>query len=217
MTEIINITDRERAKDRLIAQLSAGRDALAARLDKVLSDLAQAPTTLSVAKSIAAEQADDPSLWFVATTATEAHLQHALRHLAAAVEGTLVSSAKRLPLVQATAPREIWLQVSDDAEHSAEPFPTDHDGIAWAKDAALMCAVPYVRADLAQAQPAPAQRLSDMQIADCAATIRPYPKELAEVPAEQVIAFVRAIEAALIAAPKDGGSPAFGEAGRTTG
>lgn len=38
MTEIVNITDRERAKDRLIAQLSAGRDALAARLDKVLSD-----------------------------------------------------------------------------------------------------------------------------------------------------------------------------------
>ncbi len=94
MTEIVNITDRERAKDRLIAQLSAGRDALAARLDKVRADLAQAPTTLSVAKSIAAEQADDPSLWFVATTATEAHLQHALRHLAAAVEGTLVSSAQ---------------------------------------------------------------------------------------------------------------------------
>jgi len=70
--------------------------------------------------------------------------------------------AQRLPLVQATAPREIWLQVSDDAEHSAEPFPTDNDGITWAKDAALMCAVPYVRADLAQAQPAPAQRLSDV-------------------------------------------------------
>jgi predicted transcriptional regulator len=67
MTEIVNITDRERAKDRLIAQLSA-------------------------AKSIAAAQADDPSLWFVATTATEAHLQHALRHLAAVVEGTLVST-----------------------------------------------------------------------------------------------------------------------------
>ena len=58
----------------------------------VRADLAQVQPTLSVAQSIAAEQADDPSLWFVATTATEAHLQHALRHLAAAVEGTLVST-----------------------------------------------------------------------------------------------------------------------------
>lgn len=38
MTEIVNITDRELAKDRLIVQLAQGRDALAARLDKVLSD-----------------------------------------------------------------------------------------------------------------------------------------------------------------------------------
>jgi len=33
MTEIVNITDRERAKDRLIAQLSEGRDALAERVE----------------------------------------------------------------------------------------------------------------------------------------------------------------------------------------
>lgn len=65
---------------------------LACEVRYVRADLAQVQPTLSVAQSIAAEQADDPSLWFVATTATEAHLQHALRHLAAAVEGTLVST-----------------------------------------------------------------------------------------------------------------------------
>jgi hypothetical protein len=41
----------------------------------------------SAARTIAAEQAEDEGLWFVATTATEAHLQAALRRLTAAVEG----------------------------------------------------------------------------------------------------------------------------------
>lgn len=61
--------------------------------------------------------------------------------------------AQPLTLVQATAPREIWLQISDEAEHSAEPFPTDHEGITWCQDSVLTCEVKYVRADLA-AQPA---------------------------------------------------------------
>ena len=39
------------------------------------------------ARAIAAEQSYDPSLWFVATTVTEAHLQAAVRRLTAAVEG----------------------------------------------------------------------------------------------------------------------------------
>lgn len=34
------------------------------------------------------EQAEDESLWFVAESITEAHLQDALRRLTAAVEGT---------------------------------------------------------------------------------------------------------------------------------
>jgi len=38
--------------------------------------------------------------------------------------------------------------------------------------------------------------LTDEQIADCATTIKPYPMELAVVPAEQVVAFARAIERA---------------------
>jgi hypothetical protein len=41
----------------------------------------------SAAQAIAAEQAEDTGLWFVAETATEAHLQAALRRLTAAVEG----------------------------------------------------------------------------------------------------------------------------------
>ena len=39
------------------------------------------------ARAIAAEQAEDTGLWFVAETATEAHLQAALRRLTEAVEG----------------------------------------------------------------------------------------------------------------------------------
>jgi len=41
----------------------------------------------SAARAIADEQSYDNGLWFVATTATEAHLQAALRRLTAAVEG----------------------------------------------------------------------------------------------------------------------------------
>ncbi len=42
---------------------------------------------LVAARKIAAEQAEDEGLWFEATTATEAYLQHALRTLTRAVEG----------------------------------------------------------------------------------------------------------------------------------
>ena len=42
----------------------------------------------SAAAAIAAEQSWDTGLWFVATTASEAHLQAALRRLTVAVEGT---------------------------------------------------------------------------------------------------------------------------------
>jgi hypothetical protein len=39
------------------------------------------------AQRVVAEQAEDAGLWFVATSATEAYLQRALRRLHAAVEG----------------------------------------------------------------------------------------------------------------------------------
>jgi hypothetical protein len=38
-------------------------------------------------KAVAAQQADDDALWFQAATAPEDYVQHALRHLTAAVEG----------------------------------------------------------------------------------------------------------------------------------
>ena len=49
--------------------------------------LSAAPAVQSAARAIAAEQAEDTGLWFVATTVSEAHLQAALRRLTAAVEG----------------------------------------------------------------------------------------------------------------------------------
>jgi hypothetical protein len=48
---------------------------------------APVPAVQSAARTIADEQSYDTGLWFVATTASEAHLQAALRRLTAAVEG----------------------------------------------------------------------------------------------------------------------------------
>lgn len=48
---------------------------------------AKARAAQAATRAIAAEQAEDTGLWFVATTVTEAHLQTALRRLTAAVEG----------------------------------------------------------------------------------------------------------------------------------
>ena len=61
--------------------------ALRTALRSALAQPAPAPAVQSAARAIAAEQAEDTGLWFVATTATEAHLQAALRRLTAAVEG----------------------------------------------------------------------------------------------------------------------------------
>jgi hypothetical protein len=49
--------------------------------------LSAAPAVQSAARAIADEQSYDAGLWFVAMTASEAHLQAALRRLTAAVEG----------------------------------------------------------------------------------------------------------------------------------
>lgn len=43
---------------------------------------------LRAALLVAAEQAEDPGLWCAPWTVSEAHLQAALRRLAAAIEGT---------------------------------------------------------------------------------------------------------------------------------
>jgi hypothetical protein len=55
------------------------------------------------ARAIAEEQSYDPSLWFVASTVTEAHLQAALRRLAAAVEGA--APVARTPM----SDEKIWM------------------------------------------------------------------------------------------------------------
>jgi hypothetical protein len=52
-----------------------------------LLSAAPVPAVQSAARAIADEQSYDTGLWFVAETATEAHLQAALRRLTAAVEG----------------------------------------------------------------------------------------------------------------------------------
>jgi hypothetical protein len=56
----------------------------------------------SAARAIAEEQSYDSGLWFVAQTATEAHLQAALRRLTAAVEGEPVA---RTPL----GDEKVWM------------------------------------------------------------------------------------------------------------
>jgi hypothetical protein len=56
---------------------------------------------------------------------------------------------QRLTLAQATAPREIWLQISDEQDDNGEPFPDNTEGITWCQDSVLACEVKYVRADIA--------------------------------------------------------------------
>jgi hypothetical protein len=65
--------------------------------------LSAAPTVQSAARAIADEQSYDTGLWFVAQTATEAHLQAALRRLAAAVEG------EAPPALTSLTDEQIWV------------------------------------------------------------------------------------------------------------
>ena len=54
--------------------------------------------------------------------------------------------------VTLTAPKRIWLQVSEDKNDRKESFPPIPDGdITWAAERVLSCEVEYVRADLARA------------------------------------------------------------------
>ena len=46
----------------------------------------KAADRMNAATALATKQAEDAGLWFEATTVTEAHLQNALRELAAAIE-----------------------------------------------------------------------------------------------------------------------------------
>lgn len=51
-----------------------------------------------------------------------------------------------------TAPRRIYLCVSDDEEHNNEPYPErypEDEAITWSTDRPVACTVAYVREDLA--------------------------------------------------------------------
>lgn len=48
--------------------------------------------------------------------------------------------------VTETAPKRIWIQISDEAEHCNEPFPEPTEDTTWCCDSVLACEVEYVRA-----------------------------------------------------------------------
>ncbi len=51
--------------------------------------------------------------------------------------------------VTSTAPKKIYLQISDDASDYGETFPYPvNDNITWCQDSVMECEVAYVRADL---------------------------------------------------------------------
>lgn len=95
----------ERDKFRIMASCS---EAFANRVRAVL---AEAPGTISVhgdIQKLINEQAEDPGLWFIATTAAEAYLQAALRKLHEAIEKSAPTEACKLACdAQADAPEPI--------------------------------------------------------------------------------------------------------------
>jgi hypothetical protein len=54
-----------------------------------------------------------------------------------------------LPLVVTTAPKRIYLQVSDDAFDNGNPFPPNWQDATWCHESVVDCEVEYIRADLA--------------------------------------------------------------------
>ncbi|MDE1828239.1 MAG: hypothetical protein KGH65_03715 [Candidatus Micrarchaeota archaeon] len=51
--------------------------------------------------------------------------------------------------VTRTAPKRIYLQVSDDSDDCNEPFPIPSEDMTWCEDSVLHCEVEYIRVDLA--------------------------------------------------------------------
>lgn len=78
------------------------------------------------ARQIAAEQAEDDGLWFVAETATEAYLQQELRRLTAAVE----AESAWMPIE--TAPKDSNVLLTDGVNVSEGGWVSDVDqGAEW--------------------------------------------------------------------------------------
>lgn len=67
------------------------------------------------------------------------------------------ADAAAVPAVVRTAPKRIWLQISDDQDHAAEPFPYGSE-ITWCEDSVVDVEVEYVRADLAASPAFPEKR-----------------------------------------------------------
>lgn len=52
-----------------------------------------------------------------------------------------------MSILTESAPREVYLCISDEHEDEQQPFPHDCE-VSWAEHAALSTAVRYIRADL---------------------------------------------------------------------
>lgn len=78
-----------------------------------------------------------------------------LLNIDAALAGKLPAKPVTITETIRTAPDRIWLQVGDQSHYHSEPFPEHHDEVTWCADSVVACEVPYVRADLAAAIPAP--------------------------------------------------------------
>lgn len=60
-------------------------------------------------------------------------------------------TAATVDLLTPSAPERIWLCISDDEDHYAEPFPACYgDEVTWSSDKPCACTVEYVRADIAR-------------------------------------------------------------------
>lgn len=61
--------------------------------------------------------------------------------------------AEAVTALTKSAPERIWLQISDDEDHHAEPFPVGVNAeITWCQDSVLACEVEYMRADIHAAE-----------------------------------------------------------------
>lgn len=61
------------------------------------------------------------------------------------------ADTKTVPFVVQTAPRHIYLQVSDDSYSATEAFPDEAlDQITWCAESVVETEVKYIRADLVE-------------------------------------------------------------------
>lgn len=115
----------------------------------VVTTIARAmqPTIDALRAALAAEQPQPKVQPAVGVQACRPEDRAMLSTPAGAELLTKVAMALTVPQAVATAPKRIWLQVSDDRADMDEPFPGD--GATWCADSVVDAEVEYVRADLA--------------------------------------------------------------------